>query len=89
MLNIYPISYEIKRDNRVIELDIYIAYKKRVPGVYNTLPENCYPDEPESIEIDNIYYAKTNEKWQEFLTDKEYFEVISLAKDDVQKSLAV
>lgn len=89
MLNIYPISYEIKRGNRVIELDIYIAYRKRVPGVYNTLPENCYPDEPENIEIDNIYYAGTNIKYNEILTNKEYFAFIEIAKDDIKKSLAV
>ena len=89
MLNVYPISYEVKKNNKIIELDIYIAYRKGISGIYTALPENCYPDEPENIEIDNIYYAGTNIKYNEILTNKEYFAFIEIAKDDIKKSLAV
>jgi len=75
MKKIYPIFYKIKRNNKIIDLDIYISKR--------------YFSSFVKIEIESIHYSCKKECFGGILTDKEYSQVVKIAKaedfDEIEK----
>lgn len=60
----FPYIYTDSEDQPA-EWIVTFAYTPPLPGVYNALPENCYPDEPEEIEITKIISSSTGREVDE------------------------
>jgi len=78
-MRIVPIFFKIKRNEKIIPLNIYVCIKDNFPGVYGVPFENYRPDRPASVVLESIYYAFGKEVFGGSLTNQEYFNIVKMA----------
>ena len=69
------INFCVERNEGEIELEIVGSYSPGSPGRTYGLPENCYPPEPDEVEIEEILF--NGKPWAGILTDKEEDQALS------------
>ena len=80
-------EYNVSLDgyDLVVEITHYSAGYR---GVYNALPENCYPDEPDELEFDVIAGIETDEDGTEIeMTKEQLAEVQNEYADLIEQKL--
>jgi len=46
-----------------IDVEVDFDFEPAVAGCYTGLPENCFPDEPEVLEINKLTVGKVDVSW--------------------------
>ena len=63
------INFSVERDGEELELEVVGTYSPGLPGKTYGLPEDCYPPEPDEVEVEEIrLYGKP---WEGTLSNEE------------------